>query len=77
MTKGAIAAWQVSDANGTLSLVPGWISRDLTGPSVPMIVNGVIFAVSNGDEEESGKASRRSSPAVIYAFDGLAEGALE
>jgi outer membrane protein assembly factor BamB len=72
VTKGAIAAWQVSDANGTLSLVPGWISRDLTGPSVPMIVNGVIFAVSNGDEEASAKASRRSSPTVIYAFDGNA-----
>ncbi|MFL6449912.1 MAG: PQQ-binding-like beta-propeller repeat protein [Bryobacteraceae bacterium] len=70
VTRGAIAAWQVSDANGTLSLVPGWISRDLTGPSVPMIVNGVIFAVSNGDEEAGAKASPRSSPAAIYAFDG-------
>src|SRR3954468_9510080 len=40
VSKGAVAAWQLSEANGTLSLVLGWISRDLPGPSVPMIVNG-------------------------------------
>jgi outer membrane protein assembly factor BamB len=72
VTKGAIAAWQLSDANGTLSLLPGWISRDLASPSIPMIVNGVVFAVSNADPEPSSKGSRRSSPAVIYALDGAA-----
>lgn len=72
VTKGAIAAWQINDANGTLSLVPGWISRDLPAPSVPMVVNGVIFAVSNADPEEGSKGSHRSSPAVIYALDGAA-----
>ncbi len=70
VTKGAIAAWQVTEANGALSLVPAWISRDVPAPSVPTVVNGVVFAVANGGEEPGTKASRRSSPAVIYAFDG-------
>jgi outer membrane protein assembly factor BamB len=70
VTKGAIAAWQISEANGSLSLVPAWISRDLAAPSVPMVVNGVVFAVSNGDAMPTGKGSRHSSPAVIYALDG-------
>lgn len=70
VAKGAIAAWQVTDSNGTLSLVPGWISRDLPAPSVPMVVNGVVFAVANGGEVPGAKTSRHTSPAVIYAFDG-------
>lgn len=68
--KGAIAAWQVQEANGGLSLVPGWVSREISAPSTPMVVNGVIFAVSSGDAEPAGKAARHSSPAVIYALDG-------
>ena len=72
VSKGAIAAWQLNEVNGKLSLVPGWISRDLAAPSVPMIVNGVAFAVANGSPAEGAKASGRSSPAVIYALDGSA-----
>jgi len=69
VNKGAIAAWQINEAEGTLTLVPGWISRDIPAPSVPMIMNGVVFAVSNGDPEPALKEGRRSSPAVIYALD--------
>jgi outer membrane protein assembly factor BamB len=68
--KGAIAAWQISEADGNLTLVPGWISHDVAAPSVPMIMNGVVFAVANGAPEPLSKGGRRSSAAVIYAFDG-------
>jgi outer membrane protein assembly factor BamB len=35
-------------------------------------VNGVVFALSSGEEEQPGAAARaaRSSPAVLYALDG-------
>ena len=60
-TGSAIAAWKVVEQNGALSLVRGWISREIDSPMTPMIVNGVVFAVSSG---------ARSSHAVLYAFDG-------
>ncbi|HZS56190.1 MAG TPA: hypothetical protein VFA65_17435 [Bryobacteraceae bacterium] len=66
--KGAIAAWQVKDENGTLSLIPGWTSREIVSPSVPMIINGVVFAASNADPADTKNARR--SPSVIYALDG-------
>lgn len=58
-TAGAVVAWKVADQNGALSLQPGWVSRDLASPLTPMIINGVVFAVSRG----------RSKPAVLYALD--------
>jgi hypothetical protein len=60
---GAIAAWKVVDQNGRTVLQPGWLSRDLNTPLTPIVVNGVVFAVSSG--------SKTKSPAVLYAFDGL------
>lgn len=68
-TKGAIAAWQVTEQGGGLSLVPGWVSREIPSPSTPMVVNGVVFAASSGDAEPRGKTGRRSPPSVIYALD--------
>lgn len=61
---GALVAWKVVERGGTASLIPGWISRDLISPLPPIVVNGVVFAVSsgrggNGDPEH----------AVLYAFD--------
>lgn len=60
---GGIAAWKVVDENGKPSLQPGWISRDMVSPLTPIVVNGVIFAVSSGQSRE------RSTPAVLYALD--------
>ena len=76
VTNGAIAAWRVVDQNGAISLLPGWLSRDMISPLPPMIINGVIFAVSSGEfRSEDDKLSavervQRSSPAVLYALDG-------
>jgi outer membrane protein assembly factor BamB len=54
----SIAAWKVAGQSDAPVLQPGWTSREIASPLAPIIVNGVVFAVSN------------SSPAVLYALDG-------
>src|SRR5262249_8888889 len=44
----AIVAWKVIEQNGAPALQPGWTSRELITPLPPMVVNGVVFAVSGG-----------------------------
>lgn len=61
VTNGAVAAFKVVDQAGKPSLQPAWVSRDLTFPLTPAIVNGVVLAVSGGDAQH---------PAVLYALDG-------
>jgi len=41
-------------------------------PLTPLVVNGVVFALSSGDVDASaaGQRTARSSPAVLYALDG-------
>lgn len=76
LTKGAIVAWKVVEANGALTLQPGWASRDLTGPLTPTIINGVVFATSSGQFQSSdakvtaAQRAMRSTRAVLYALDG-------
>ncbi len=64
VSNGAIVAWKVVERNGTAALEPGWVSRDLVSPLTPIVINGVVFAVSSGDR------AQRSVPAVVYALDG-------
>jgi outer membrane protein assembly factor BamB len=63
---GAIAAWRVAEHNNAggdaTTLELGWRSADMLAPLTPAIINGVVFAVSGGDQ---------SSPAVLYALDGV------
>lgn len=66
--KGAVAAWQVKEQSGSLSLELGWTSREIASPSAAMIINGVVFAASNADPADVG--SKRKSPSIIYALDG-------
>jgi PQQ-like domain len=73
---GRVVAFKVTDEGGTVGLTPAWQSRDLTTPLAPIVVGGVVFAVSSG-EYRGGPASlsaaqraRRSLPAVLYAIDG-------
>ncbi len=76
VANGAIAAWKLVDRNGAIALEPGWLSRDLISPLPPMIINGVVFALSSGEfRSEDSRLSaperiRRSVPAVLYALDG-------
>jgi outer membrane protein assembly factor BamB len=76
-TTTSIVAWKVAEQNGTLSLERGWTSRDLVSPLQPMIINGVVFAVSSGEYRTNdpkitaAERAKRSVPAVMYALDGI------
>ena len=59
-SSGSIAAFKVIDQNDSVTLQPAWTSRELTSPTTPLIVNGVLFALSSGDS---------AKPAVLYALD--------
>ncbi len=70
---GAVVALRVREVNGTFSLEAEWTSGDLTSPATPIIVNGVVFALSAGRPAAAG---RTGSPAVLFAHDGLSGKAL-
>lgn len=55
----AIVAYKV---NASGALEPGWTSREMVAPAPPIVVNGVVFALSSGS---------RAAPAVLYALNGL------
>ena len=82
VTHGAVAAFKVVDQGGKLALAPAWVSRDLVSPVAPVVVNGVVFALSSGEfhGEDSSLAAveraRRSQPAVLYALDAFTGQAL-
>jgi outer membrane protein assembly factor BamB len=69
---GAVVALRVRDVKGTFSLEPEWTTSDLTSPATPIVVNGVVFALSTGRRA----AGRTGSPAVLFAHDGLSGKAL-
>jgi outer membrane protein assembly factor BamB len=66
---GAIAAWQIHEENGALSLVPAWTSGNIAAPSAPIVINGVVFAASNSAPQFDVKSKTASAPATIYALD--------
>jgi outer membrane protein assembly factor BamB len=70
---GRIVALRVAEERGGLTLTPEWTSKDLTTPATPIIVNGVVFALSTGRPATGGG---RGSPAVLYAYDGVSGEAL-
>jgi outer membrane protein assembly factor BamB len=73
---GSVVAFKVADAGDSITLTPGWASRNLTSPLAPIVVNGVVFAVSSGEHRGTGASlsaaqrAQRSIPAVLYALDG-------
>lgn len=77
---GSIMAFKVEDKDGSTVLTPAWISRDMNVPEPPVVVNGVVFAISSGEFtrqiKEDGTlytAKEREAKAVgnttLYAFD--------
>jgi hypothetical protein len=64
ITNGAIAAFKVADDGGRLSVQPAWVSPNLESPTAPLVVNGVVFAVSAGKSQTGG------TPTVLYALNG-------
>jgi outer membrane protein assembly factor BamB len=75
VTNGAIVAWTVVEQNGAAALESGWVSRDLVSPMTPLVINGVVFAVSSGELRSkdskltTAQRAQRSVPAVVYALD--------
>jgi hypothetical protein len=57
---GSIVAFTLADAGGRPTLAPGWRSRSLISPLAPLVVNGMVFAVSSG---------QRSVPARLHVLD--------
>ena len=68
-----IVALRVAEERGVFTLKPEWTSNDLTTPATPIIVNGVVFALSTGRPAAGGG---KGSPAVLYAYDGVSGKAL-
>jgi hypothetical protein len=68
---GTIAAFKVGDKNGAPALEPAWLSRDMISPLAPIVVNGVVFAVSSGEQRGGDVKStiQNSKNAVLYALD--------
>jgi outer membrane protein assembly factor BamB len=74
-TSNAVAAFKVVEQNGIPTLQPAWTSREMLSPLPPIIINGVVFALSSGEYRAEGTAisatqrAQRSKPAILYALD--------
>jgi outer membrane protein assembly factor BamB len=71
---GSIVAFRLVEAEGRPALAPAWRSPNLVSPLAPLVVSGMVFAVSSG-EDRAGPGSRsaalrpRSVPARLYVLD--------
>ena len=72
---GSIVAFKVTREGGGVTLEPGWASRNLTSPLAPIVVNGVVFAVSSGEYRGSGATThRRPARATLDSGGALRAG---
>jgi outer membrane protein assembly factor BamB len=46
---GSIMAFQVVLDGDAARLVPKWVSRDLSVPDSPVVANGIVYAISTGE----------------------------
>jgi putative pyrroloquinoline-quinone-binding quinoprotein len=71
---GRIVAFKLTDEGGRIALTKAWESRGLTSPLAPIVVNGMVIAVSSGEFRGAGALTaaaraQRSVPAVLYVLD--------
>jgi len=59
---GTVVAFKVVEKDGSIALEQDWTSKEMVSPAPPIVVNGVVFALSSGS---------RAANAVLYAFDGM------
>lgn len=77
---GALMAFKVEEKDGKPILTPAWISRNMDVPEPPIVANGLVFAVSSGENalqadseghlftsEQRIKTAR--GHAILYAVD--------
>jgi outer membrane protein assembly factor BamB len=74
---GSLVAFKLVDTDGHLTLAPAWRSPGLVSPLAPLVVNGMVLAVSSG-EYRAGPATltaaqrrQRSLPARLYVLDAV------
>jgi hypothetical protein len=73
---GGIVAFKLVDRGASVALEPAWASRNMTSPLAPVVVNGLVFAISSGEYRGAGaqltaaQRAQRSIPAVLYVLDG-------
>lgn len=58
---GTVIAYKVAETDGKLDLQLAWTSKEMVSPAPPIVVNGVVFALSSGSKTAS---------AVLYALNG-------
>ena len=47
---GSVMAFQLAEDSGKFSLVPMWMSPNMTVPDSPVVANGVVYAVQTGEQ---------------------------
>lgn len=78
--EGCVMAFKMEEKDGAPILTPAWTSRNMNVPEPPAIANGVVFAVSNGENvlQATGEGRIMSTEqrlktapghAVLYGFD--------
>jgi len=76
-TSNALSAWKVVEKNGGIGWARGWTSTEMVSPLPPVVVDGVLFALSSGEFRtpditvSAAERARKSKPAVLYALDPL------
>jgi len=77
MSSGAVRAFRIGGSNSAPSIETAWTTRDLAAPLTPLVVNGVVFALADGEYRSADAAmtardrAKRSKPAVLYALDAV------
>jgi outer membrane protein assembly factor BamB len=72
-----VVAFTVAGEGDSIVIERAWQSRQLVSPLAPLVVNGVAFVASSGEFRDDGSAGSakaradRSTPAVLYALDGV------
>jgi hypothetical protein len=77
---GSIMGFLVEEKDGKPVLTPAWTSRDMDVPEPPVVANGVVFAISSGENvrqldaegrilNSEARAAHPRGSAVLYAFD--------
>jgi outer membrane protein assembly factor BamB len=73
-------AFKVEEKDGQPVLTPPWISRNMNVPQPPIVANGILFAVSNGESvlqannegrlmDSAQRLKTASGHAILYALD--------
>lgn len=72
--QGSIVAFRLVDTDGRLTLAPAWRSPDLVSPLAPVVVGGMVFAVSSGERRGPDsfgplQPRQRPLPARLHVLD--------